>query len=156
MGVFGAAAEPQWFFLGTLVDEPSCRYFFRSGGNGRTIRALDTAGRAVGDFLPESRWFLGRNARFLPGSGTGRKRTGHAAAYGTRALRTTGCRADPSSSGRKGIRYLLRTQMADGGWSDEGWVTPLLLPDTFYTHPQAGLYFPMEALGRMLRSLQGT
>jgi squalene cyclase len=51
----------------------------------------------------------------------------------------------------RGIAYLLDRQRPEGDWSDDGWIVPLLPPDTFYAHPEAGLYYALEALGRWAR-----
>jgi squalene-hopene/tetraprenyl-beta-curcumene cyclase len=52
----------------------------------------------------------------------------------------------------KAVAYLLARQQSDGGWPEDGYIVPLLLPDTFYSHPEARLYYPLEALARFLGS----
>jgi hypothetical protein len=51
----------------------------------------------------------------------------------------------------RGISFLLDRQRPEGDWSDDGWIVPYMPPDTFYAHPEAGLYYGLEALGRWAR-----
>jgi squalene-hopene/tetraprenyl-beta-curcumene cyclase len=53
---------------------------------------------------------------------------------------------------RRGIDFLVRTQLADGGW-DEPWYTGTGFPGAFYINYHLyRLIFPVSALGRCLRS----
>jgi squalene-hopene/tetraprenyl-beta-curcumene cyclase len=67
-------------------------------------------------------------------------------AWGTMALMAV---YGPNDAGvRKGIRYLLDTQLEDGGW-DEPWFTGTGFPRVFYLRYHLyRLYFPIMCLGR--------
>jgi squalene-hopene/tetraprenyl-beta-curcumene cyclase len=53
---------------------------------------------------------------------------------------------------RRGIEFLVRTQLPDGGW-DEPWYTGTGFPGAFYINYHLyRLVFPVSALGRCLRS----
>ena len=62
--------------------------------------------------------------------------------------------AGEDAAAMRGLQFLLDREKPGGGWEEDGWLTPLLLPDTFYAHPQAALYYPLEALGRMAGRLR--
>lgn len=61
-------------------------------------------------------------------------------------LCSIGLRRHPAVA--RAVWYLLERQRRQGDWSDDGYIVPYLPPDTFYAHPQSGLYYPLEALGR--------
>jgi squalene cyclase len=52
----------------------------------------------------------------------------------------------------RAVGYLLARQLPDGKWPDDGYVVPILPPDTYYTHPESALYYPLEALARFVGS----
>jgi squalene-hopene/tetraprenyl-beta-curcumene cyclase len=57
-----------------------------------------------------------------------------------------------SESARRGIEFLVRTQLPDGSW-DEPWYTGTGFPGAFYINYHLyRLIFPVSALGRCLRS----
>jgi squalene-hopene/tetraprenyl-beta-curcumene cyclase len=59
---------------------------------------------------------------------------------------------EQSDALRRGVEFLVRTQLPDGGW-DEPWYTGTGFPGDFYINYHLyRLVFPVSALGRILRA----
>ncbi|MFO0598861.1 MAG: oxygenase MpaB family protein [Myxococcaceae bacterium] len=59
-----------------------------------------------------------------------------------------------SEAVQKAMRLLLKTQRADGTWSNGAYLHTNVPPDTFYVYPEAARFYPTEALGKYLAHRQ--
>jgi squalene cyclase len=51
---------------------------------------------------------------------------------------------------QRAVELLLKTQRADGTWSNGEYLHTNVPPDTFYVYPEAARFYPTEALGKYL------
>jgi hypothetical protein len=50
--------------------------------------------------------------------------------------------------------WLVQRRLPGSGWPDDGYLTPLLLPDSFYFHGEAARSYPLEAIARVRAALR--
>ena len=153
-------------------QEPSGPWFGRWGtnyiyGTWSVLEGLAQAGQDMGEGWirhavhwlkaaqrPDGGWGEGNDTYFCPElAGTGSRSTPHQTAWAVLALAAGGEVDSPEA--RAGVDYLLETQGPDGLWTDS-WFTAPGFPRVFHLKYHGYTkYFPLQALARYRRHLEG-